>query len=123
MSFPRRGHPPARAFPAAGEILAPFYSRQAKGLRLQPFLSRQKKHLLLHRIAQNSPHNWRVGDRRARKSAVFTGAGLILLIAKALVPWMNPSSVAQCYWIGLLAIGIGHLFVAPLIAAKIHGLV
>ncbi len=46
--------------------------------------------------------NRRVGDRRARQVAVFTGSGLILLIAWALAPWLGAPSVAACFWIGLL---------------------
>ena len=114
---------------------------------------------VVHGILRVRFLNRRVGDRRARQIAVFTGSGLILIIAWALVPWINPSTVEQCYWIGLLwfvlmlafeigfgrfvfrapwkrllsdfnfrqggllSIGMAILFFAPLIAAKIHGLV
>jgi len=114
---------------------------------------------VVHGILRVRFLNRRVGDRRARQIAVFTGSGLILIIAWALVPWINPGTVGQCYWIGLLwfvlmmvfeigfgrfvfraswkrllsdfdfrqggllSIGMGILFFAPLIAAKIHGLV
>ena len=114
---------------------------------------------VVHGILRVRFLNRRVGDRRARQIAVFTGSGLILLIAWALVPWINPGTVGQCYWIGLLwfvlmmvfeigfgrfvfraswkrllsdfdfrqggllSIGMAILFFAPLIAAKIHGLV
>ncbi len=57
---------------------------------------------VVHGILRVRFLNRRVGDRRARQIAVFTGSGLILIIATALVPWMNPATVAQCYWIGLL---------------------
>lgn len=114
---------------------------------------------VVHGILRVRLLNRRVGDRRARQIAVFTGSGLILIIAWALVPWINPGTVGQCYWIGLLwfvlmmafeigfgrlvfraswkrllsdfdfrqggllSIGMAILFFAPLIAAKIHGLV
>jgi hypothetical protein len=114
---------------------------------------------VVHGILRVRFLNRRVGDRRARQIAVFTGSGLILIIAWALVPWINPGTVGQCYWIGLLwfvsmlafeigfgrfvfraswkrllsdfdfrqggllSIGMAILFFAPLIAAKIHGLV
>lgn len=113
---------------------------------------------VLHGILRVRFLNRRLGDRRARQIAVFTGSGLILIIAWALVPWINPSTVAQCLWIGLLwlllmlafeigfgrfvfraswkrllsdfdfrqggllSIGMAILFFAPLIAAKVHGL-
>lgn len=114
---------------------------------------------VVHGILRVRFLNRRVGGRRARQIAVFTGSGLILIIACALVPWINPGTVGQCYWIGLLwfvlmlafeigfgrfvfraswkrllsdfdfrqggllSIGMAILFFAPLIAAKIHGLV
>jgi len=101
--------------------------------------------------------NRRVGDKRARQIAVFTGSGLIILIAFITLPWIAATTVQECLatgllWIvlmfgleiyfgrfvfrvpwkrifadfdfrrgGLLSIGFLVLFLAPLISAKLHG--
>ena len=101
--------------------------------------------------------NRRVGDKRARQIAVFSGSCLILLIAYIGFPWIAAKTEQQCFAIGLLwvvlmfgleayfgrvvfrvpwkrifadfdfrrggflALGFVVLFFAPLVAAKLHG--
>lgn len=46
--------------------------------------------------------NRRVGDHRARQIGVFTGSGLILMIAWAAVPWIGAGTVGQLVGVGML---------------------
>jgi hypothetical protein len=55
---------------------------------------------VLHGIARVRWLNPRVGDRRARQIAVFTGSALLFAITWLLVPWLNPTSVGQCLGVG-----------------------
>lgn len=103
--------------------------------------------------------NRRVGDRRARRIAVFSGSVLILAIAWWAVPWIGARSVGELLgvggvWLvlmmafdiafgrfvfraswariaadfdvrkgGLLGLGMLILFAAPLLAAKLRGVI
>ena len=114
---------------------------------------------VLHGIIRVRLLNRRVGDHRARQIGVFTGSGIILVIAWFSVPWLGASSAAQLLgagflWLtlmlalevvfgrlvfraswqrlaaefdfrkgGLLSIGMAVLLFAPLLAAKLRGLV
>ncbi|MEI6035654.1 MAG: hypothetical protein WCS65_15415 [Verrucomicrobiae bacterium] len=55
---------------------------------------------MIHGILRVKLLNRRVGDRRARQIAVFTGSALIVLIAWLLTPWLGASHASQCFWIG-----------------------
>lgn len=55
-----------------------------------------------HGILRVKLLNRRVGDRRARQIAVFTGSALIVLIAWILTPWLGASTASQCFWIGFM---------------------
>jgi hypothetical protein len=114
---------------------------------------------ILHGILRVRLLNRRVGDHRARQIAVFTGSGIILVIAWLSVPWLGASTTDQwlgvgLLWLtlmlalevgfgrlvvraswqrlaadfdfrkgGLLSIGMAVLLVAPLLVAKLRGLV
>jgi hypothetical protein len=103
---------------------------------------------VLHGILRVRLLNRRVGDHRARQIAVFSGSGIILVIAWFSVPWLGASTTGQLLafeiafgrWVfraswqrlaadfnfrkgGLLAIGMAVLLVAPLLMAKLRGLV
>jgi hypothetical protein len=57
---------------------------------------------VLHGILRVRFLNPRVGDRRARQMAVFTGSGIILVIAWFSVPWIGPATSGHCIAVGLL---------------------
>ena len=57
---------------------------------------------VLHGILRVRLLNRRVGDHRARQIAVFTGSGIILVIAWFTVPWLGASSGGQLFGVGLL---------------------
>jgi hypothetical protein len=46
--------------------------------------------------------NRRVGDRRARQMGVFTGSGIVFVIAWATVPWIGATDVPQLLAVGAL---------------------
>jgi len=56
----------------------------------------------LHGIARVRLVNRRLGDRRARQVAVFTGSAIILCIGWFAVPWIRPASAPDCFTIGAL---------------------
>ena len=53
--------------------------------------------------------NRRVGDRRARQIGVFSGSGLLLVIAWFGVPWIGADT-------GLRLLGVGSLWLALMLA-------
>ena len=57
---------------------------------------------VLHGILRVRFLNPRVGDLRARQIAVFTGSGIILVIAWFAVPWIGPSTSGHCIAVGFL---------------------
>jgi hypothetical protein len=114
---------------------------------------------VLHGILRVRLLNRRIGDHSARQIAVFTGSGIILVIAWFSVPWLGASTTGQLLGVGflwlavmlafeiafgrlvfraswqrlaadfdfrkgeLLSIGMAVLLVAPLLMAKLRGLV
>lgn len=56
----------------------------------------------LHGILRIKFLNVRLGDRRARCLGVFTGSAIILIIGWFTVPWIGPSSLVDCLFIGAL---------------------
>jgi hypothetical protein len=56
----------------------------------------------LHGIARVRLLNRRLGDKRARQIAVFTGSVIILGIGWLTVPWIAPASRGDCLAIGAL---------------------
>jgi hypothetical protein len=60
----------------------------------------------LHGIARVRFLNRRLGDRRARQVAVFTGSMIILGIGWFAVPWIAPTSRIDCLAIGALWLGL-----------------
>ena len=114
---------------------------------------------VLHGILRVRFLNRTVGDHRARQIGVFTGSGIILVIAWFSVPWLDASTSGQLLGIGflwlalmiafeiafgrlvfrvswqrlaadfdfrkggLLSIGMTVSLVAPLLAAKLRGLI
>jgi hypothetical protein len=114
---------------------------------------------VLHGILRVRLLNRKVGDHHARQIAVFTGSGIILVIAWFTVPWLGASTTGQWlgvgfFWLilmlalevgfgrlvfraswqrladefdfrkgGLLSIGMAVLLFAPLLAARLRGLV
>lgn len=56
----------------------------------------------LHGILRVKLLNRRVGDHRARQIGVFTGSGIIVVIAYLSAPWLGAFSAGQLLGIGLL---------------------
>ncbi len=57
---------------------------------------------VMHGILRVRLLNRRVGDHRARQIGVFTGSGIILIIAWFSVPWLGTSTVQELIWVGSL---------------------
>ena len=57
---------------------------------------------VLHGILRVRLLNRRVGDHRARQIAVFTGSGIILVIAWVTAPWLGAASSGQLLGVGFL---------------------
>ena len=112
----------------------------------------------VHGILRVALLNPRLGDRRARRVAVFTGSGIIFAIGWFAVPWIGPTNTRECISVGtlwlvsmlafdvgfgrfvfhfpwhriaadfdlrkgnLLTLGMGFLFLTPLLVAKLRGL-
>jgi len=72
----------------------------------------------LHGILRVKLLNRRLGDRRARQMAVFTGTAIILIIGWFTVPWIAPSNQSECIlvgsvWLTLMLsfdVGFGRLY-------------
>lgn len=65
---------------------------------------------VLHGMLRVRLLNRRVGNRRARQIAVFTGSGIILIIAWLTVPWIGVSSTADGPGVGLLWLALRLAF-------------
>jgi hypothetical protein len=56
----------------------------------------------IHGVLRVALLNPRVGDRRARQIAVFSGSTIILIIAWFLVPWIHATGDAELLAVGLV---------------------
>ncbi len=67
---------------------------------------------VLHGILRVRCLNRRVGDHRARQIGVFTGSGIILIIAWFSVPWLGASTAGQL-------VGVGFLWLVLMLAFEV----
>ncbi|NBB81412.1 MAG: hypothetical protein GVY36_18560 [Verrucomicrobia bacterium] len=56
---------------------------------------------IIHGVARVRLLEPRIGDRRARQVAVFSGSIIVLVIAAITTPWLNPASEVAAFVVGM----------------------